>query len=113
MNDTGAMRALVVGDDAAERHRVMAWFGDRWTAEDGGGPAAALDLLVGQRYGAVLYTAGTDSVDLATWFQALCMTGFRGLILDTRPGTGATSPAMGIGHADSRAELQTALTRAG
>lgn len=110
MTDALARKALVVGDDEAERRRVMAWCGERWQAEDGGQPLTALDALRCGKYGAVVYTAGTDSIDLRTWFMAVCLSGFRGVVVDTRPG-GATDD--GIGRACSPRELQEALSKAG
>ncbi len=68
-------RALIVGDDGEERRRVMSWFPSGWTVVDGGAPAAAVDRATGEPFGAVVYTAATDSVDLDTWYMALACPG--------------------------------------
>jgi hypothetical protein len=85
MNREEHLRILVVGDDAAERRRVMSWFRAPVLAEDGGEPAPAIDRATAWPYDAVVYTASTDSVDLATWQQALNLSGFLGAVLDSRP----------------------------
>lgn len=78
-------RALVVGDDGQERHRILSWFPGGWNALDGGPPGAAIEHAAGEAFGAIVYTAGTDSVDLETLHMALRMAGFGGLVIDTRP----------------------------
>lgn len=77
-------RALIVGDDGEERRRIMSWFPSGWTVVDGGAPATAVDRATGEPFGAVVYTAATDSVDLGTWHMALSLSGFGGLVIDTR-----------------------------
>ena len=85
MTRTERLRILVVGDDAAERRRVMSWFRAPILADDGGAPAPAIDRATAWPDDAVVYPAATDSVDLATWQQALNLSGVLGAVLDSRP----------------------------
>lgn len=80
-----ARSAMVVGDDGAERRRVIAWLPDDWCAVDAGRPGAALDAVTDAPCGAVIFTAATESIDLATWYQALMLSGYGGVVIDTRP----------------------------
>jgi len=80
-----SLSAMVVGDSGRERARVMSWFPGHWAVIDGGSPASALDAVADGPCTAVVYTAGTSSVDLETWHQALMIAGYGGAIIDTRP----------------------------
>jgi hypothetical protein len=101
-----ARSAMVVGDDGAERRRIIAWFPADWRVVDGGRPGAALDAVTDAPCGAVVFTAATESVDLATWYQALLLSGYGGVVIDTRP-TGAL-PA-GVRRAAGPGALVAAL----
>lgn len=101
-----ARSAMVVGDDGAERRRIIAWLPDDWSAVDAGRPGPALDAVTDAPCGAVIFTAATESVDLETWYQALMLSGYGGLVIDTRP-SGAL-PA-GVRRAHGRLELAQAL----
>jgi len=100
------LRILVVGDDTAERRRVMSWIEAPMLAEDGGEPAMAIDQATAEPYDAVIYTAATDSVDLVTWHQALSLSGFLGAVLDSRPRGTLPDGVQRIFGAD---DLRTAL----
>jgi hypothetical protein len=80
-----ARTAMVVGDDGAERRRIIALLPEDWCVVDGGRPGAALDAMTDAACGAMIFTAATDSIDLATWYQALMLSGYGGVVIDSRP----------------------------
>ena len=59
---------------------------------------------------ALVFTAATNSIDLATWYQALRLSGFDGVVIDTRP-VGALPP--GVLRAAGPGDLARALDARG
>ena len=106
MMDAQHVQVLVVCDDAAERGRVRRWCDDHVAVVDGGPPAQALAALMSGAYQAVVWTPGTCSIDLPTWFFSLCLGGYQGVVLDTTPnGPSVEGVIRSAGRADVRALL--------